>query len=341
MAKIAIVQCADTGPLESIVHMLNSVGYTCKVPGDALCRMLKTLGCDTIIDPKFLYENYGYSEAFRLDKATVHEMNKCDLYVDIKAQRNGKLVAKEWPNLANRIVWYRINGGEPEHIIRSDGFDCGDERNPGCPIITPNLNYAKPGPWSDTTYTCWPPFYRFRDYAEPRKPGKQSVCLIHNLRGWGYEMLGAVIGRLGVKCYGLGSPDGLIKHAQVAKTLRTALSMVHLKSSDAPGYALYEALSAACPLILSRRLIWRNAMQDMYIPNETCLVFDRETHDELTDYDVKWCMAEIGECIERLSDPVYNAKIGEAGRAKLVELMWNVERDSESFANFLHNVLPK
>ena len=118
--------------------------------------------------------------------------------------------------------------------------------------------------------------------------------------------------------------------------------MVHLKSSDAPGYALYEALAAACPLIVSRRLIWRNRMQDLFTPGKTCLVFDRETHEGLSPKDVEECTNEIREGLVSLSNHEYNRLIGEAGRKRLREVMWNENRkeDRDQLIKFFKAVLP-
>lgn len=144
--------------------------------------------------------------------------------------------------------------------------------------------------------------------------------------------------QIGVKCYGVRSPDGLIPHSEIPGRLSQTLAMVHLKSNDAPGYALYEALSAACPIVLTRRLIWRCQMQDLFIPGETCYVFDRETHDALSSEDVKECTIDVVEALERLSDPKENQRIGTNGLFRLKELMWDADRDGDSFKEFMERM---
>lgn len=350
--KTAILQVADTGPLESLVVMLRSVGYECFLPDDRLKGDLRRIGCDTVLDVQGLVENWGYSQLMRLPEAPSSMMRTADLYVDVKGHRNGAKVLQSWPELKGKILWYRINGGEPEHVIRRDADgsvteDCGDERDPPCPILTPNLWYqdeylagvdekgelvSKRFPWADKSFACYPPFYRFDDYFT--RHGRSHlydapICLIHNLQGWGYGKLTEKIRALGVRCHGRGSPDDLIPHSQVSRELCSALAMVHLKSSDAPGYAIYEGLSAGCPLVVSKRLIWRNRMQDLLIPEETCLVFDRETHEGLTDQDVDECELAIGTALNRLRDPILNERIGTAGREKLLSLMWSDEREGD------------
>lgn len=326
--KTAILQVADTGPLESLVVMLRSVGYKCFLPDDGIKSELRGLDCDCVLDVKALVENWGYAQPINLPLANKAMMQTADLYVDVKAHRNGPKIWSRWPNLQKKTLWYRINGGEPEHVIRGTE-DYGDEVNPPCPVLTPNMWY-RGQPFNGFAYAMWPLFYRFDDYYT--KHGRahlyaKPICLIHNLQGWGYAKLIERVRALDVRCHGRSSPDGLIPHGEVARDLYSALAMVHLKSSDAPGYALYEGLAAGCPLIVSRRLIWRNQMQDLLIPEETCLVFDRETHDGLTDQDVDECELVIETALNRLKDQALNERIGMAGRTKLQELMWNDERE--------------
>ena len=364
MIKKAILQVADTGPLESLVLMLRSVGYECFLPNDGIKSELRGLNCECVLDISSLVENWGYTQPMELSVANKAMMQTADLYVDVKAHRNYDKVVKRWPNLSNKVLWYRINGGEPEHVIRRDAEgnvteDYGDERNPPCPVLTPNLWYKQysgsdPGeaivdcdsiPITRKAFACYPPFYRFDDYYTKHRRAHlydAPICLIHNLAGWGYAKLIERIRALGVRCHGRSSPDGLIPHGEVARELYSALAMVHLKSSDAPGYALYEGIAAGCPLVVSKRLIWRNRMEELLIPEETCLVFDRETHDGLTDQDVDECETAVKIALERLRDPVLNERIGMAGRARLQELMWDARRPSDltSLQLFMERTFP-
>ncbi len=361
-SKIAILQVADTGPLESLVVMLRSVGYECYLPNNRLKGMLRNVGCDTVINVSDLVANMGYEPPLPLDEVGISSMYKSNtLYVDVKAHRNYEKVVQQWPNLKNRVLWYRINGGKPEIVPGK-----GDEVNPPCPILTPNLWYAdkeipdntpleyekmvdpgecyigetmmppgrnmKLAPWKEKSYAVWPPFYRIDEYYPKlgrKYPYGPPVCLIHNLEGWGYGKLIEPLKKLGVQFYGQGSPNGLIPHSKVPELLSNALCMIHLKSSDAPGYALYESLAAACPVVCSRRLIWRNRMESLFLPGETCQVFDRETHEPLSDEDVNQCMYDIGNCIKNLSDRQYNNYIGLSGRARLKEVCWSSSNPSD------------
>lgn len=343
----AILQVADTGPLESLVVMLRSVNWECFLPDSRLRDKLRSLGCDTVLDIDHLVSGMGYERPMALPLAGVSHMERNDVvYVDIKAHRNGPRIWKTWPHLEYRTLWYRINGCAPEHVVNNRG-DHGDERNPPCPILTPNLWYREEGPdkpWSNRAYAVWPPFYRWNEYFDvhgrPESTYNNPICLIHNLEGWGYGRMIKPLRDLGVKCYGDRSPDGLIPHKSVPKALSTSLAMVHLKSSDAPGYALYEALAAGCPLIVSRRLIWRNRMEGLFMPEETCLVFDRETHDALSAEDVQRCTQEIKDGLYRLSYPSENQRIGNAGRERLKHLMWSDKQswNVESLRVFLNRM---
>jgi len=391
----AILTVADTGPRESLVEMLDSIGIDCVIPTDKLRSTLQSWGLDCILDPSRLEAEMGYSVAAPLPQVGLEALDRKDtLVVDVKAHRNYDRILKHKPNLAGRILWYRINGGQPEHVVNARG-DFGDERNPPCPILTPNLWYkqefedvpcdecppeeqidltdqglpriafkpyhSKCGgrgvlsvemPWRGKSFACWPPFSRISEYNVLRRPGDgvnetwkkyaNPVCLVHNLQGWGYGNLIERVRQLGVRCYGLGSPDGLLQHGEARIRLESALALVHLKSSDAPGYALYEALASGCPIICPRRLIWRNRMEDLLVENETCLCFDRETHDSLSPEEAVTCSAEIEKHLKYLSSNRNNKKIGLAGRERLQEVMWSSKRDKdvESLRNFFKKNFP-
>jgi len=422
MARLAILQVADTGPLESLVVMLRAVGYECALPDERLKATLRRVGCDTVLDVSNLVRGWGYDPPMPLPYAGVADMSRTDaIYVDVKGHRNGPLVERHWPNLRGRVLWYRINGGKPEHVIRrcddckrrnamrervaekiieptvqqliDTGIlpqpmtkpavdwpenslcprceDCGDEVNPPCPVLTPNQWYhqwdlrhwrvyrdpetslascdvCKTGEAglddeACKSYTCWPPFVRFGDYYDkhqrigfitPRTTAS-PICLIHNVNGWGYRDLVDPMRGLGVRVYGNGSPDGLINHSTIPQELSSALAMVHLKSSDAPGYAIYECLASACPLICTRRLIWRCRMEGLLVPGETCLVFDRETHEGLTPEDVTSCTAEVAGHLAKLKNQDYNRQIGLAGYNRLREVMWREDRDADGLRKFM------
>jgi hypothetical protein len=127
--KQAVLQVSDSGPLESLVAMLGHAGYQCYLPTKDLQNHLRGLGCDTVLEVADLVRVWGYDWPRELPAATTRLMDSCDLYVDVKAHRNGPKVWDRWPRLRGRTLWYRINGGMPEHVVRG-GEDCGDEVNP-------------------------------------------------------------------------------------------------------------------------------------------------------------------------------------------------------------------
>ena len=337
---LAICQVADTGPLESLAVMLRAISIEPVLPNRAIRDRLRAIGCDTVLEISDLVRSWGYEQPFEMAEAGLNDMRRRDvIYVDVKAHRSYAKVVKEWTNLEGRVLWYRINGGKPEHVINERG-DHGDEVNPPCPVLTPNQWYHEQG--YKTAYAFWPPFHRVHEYHEKRIHDNHNknkydnpICLLHNANGWGYGALIDVMReRFGLRIHGVGSPDGLINHREVSIRLSSALCMIHLKSSDAPGYAIYEALAAACPIICTRRLIWRCRMEELLIPGETCLVFDRETHDGLTAEDVVNCTNEVAQHIKTLSNIDENRRIGEAGCAKLKELMWSATKDALALVDF-------
>lgn len=355
MAKTAVLQVADTGPLESLVVMLRAAGYDCLLPDARVRGALRAAGCDTVLDVEGLVRDWGYAPPFPdapLGHAGPDEVARCDLFVDVKAHRSLPKILSAFPTLKGRVLWYRINGGKPEHVVK-DGVDYGDEADPPCPVLTPNRWYAEtwlpneghfgntPAPWADRAYSFWPPFVRAADYSNPRPTRadqyRPPVCLTHNLAGWGYADLIEPVRRLGVRCHGVRSPDGLVPHARTPSLLRDALAFVHLKSSDAPGYALLEAVHAGCPVVAPRRLVWRNRTHDLFEEGVTYLAFDRETHDPLSPADVRECGREIGEALARLRDPAENRRVGDAARERLRWIAWDESRpaDVASLREFL------
>lgn len=346
MTKIAILQMADCGPAESTAVMLRAAGYDVYLPDDRLRGILREIGCDTVLSAKELVRSWGYEHP-RIPYIGPDGMAQCSLFCDVKAHRSYNRIVRYWPRLADRVLWTRINGGKPEHVIRRNDRgevteDCGDEVNPPCPVLTPNLWYEG----KKRAYACWPPFARLEEYNpanRPREPAQYTapVCLIHNVRGWGYQAVVEPFRQLGVKFLGVGCPDGLAQHKTARGHLSQALAMVHCKSSDAPGYALYEALASGCPVVCTGRLIWRCRMQSLLIPGKTCLTFDRrETHDGLTEEQVAEDTHLVKKILEALQIPALNSQIGESGRRQLEAVMWDENRDGPGFRNWMERMFP-
>lgn len=319
--------------------MLRSVGWDCLLPDAGLRDALRSLGCDTVLGVDDLVRSGSYDEPLeKLRPAGVRDMDADDVvYVDVKAHRNGPKVWRRWPRLESRTLWYRINGSAPEHVVNQYG-DMGDEVHPPCPVLTPNRWYADPESWTcwvgdaDRFYSFWPPFVRWDDYQRSREKNRRyspPLCLVHNVAGWGYGPLVGPLRELGVRIHGQSEPDGLLPHREVAARLTSALCYVHLKSSDAPGYAIYEAMAAGCPVVVPRRLIWRSRMGELLEAGITCLVFDRETHDPFSQDDVESCTIEVQAHMKFLADPEVNRLFGEAGRERLRNVMWSLQREAD------------
>jgi len=345
--KVAVIQCADTGPLESLVLMLRALGYKCLRVGQELSSQLIKAGCDTVMTSEYLHDSMGYELPLVIDGvATPRDAENCDLFVDVKAHRNLPFILNRFPSLEGKVLWYRINGGQPEHVVNARG-DHGNELDPPCPVVTPNQWYKSgiPGkawmtfPWADRAYAFWPKFARAKEFdTEDRaiKDFRHPVCLIHNASGWGYQNLIEGVRKMGVKVFGRGSPDGLVHHSRAMDLLTCASCMVHLKSNDAPGYSLYEAIHSGCPIILPRRLIWRCRMEELFVENETCLCFDRETHDPIeSQSEINHCLDEIRSHLTTLSSPEKNVEVSANAFVRLKQLEWNEGRDLEGFRKFM------
>ena len=324
--RLAILQVADTSPLESLVVMLRAAGYSCALPDKSLRAELIDAGCDTVYAHESLVNGRGYErEKFNLPEVGPKAVDRAALYVDVKAHRNGPKVVARWPRLAGRVLWYRINGGEP--MIGPKG----NELAPGCPILTPNAWYKG----RDDAYWFWPMFARWEQHLAPRRPGNDAVCLVHNLKGWGYADIGEYLRASGasIKMHGThGSPDGMIPHAKIPAVLASAKVMVHLKSNDCPGYALVEAVASRCPVILSRKLIWRMRQEDLWVEGETCLCYDRPTHEPRTPEETERYGREILGHLDTLKErPEVGEAIAMRAFGRYARLSWKEGRDGPGF----------
>jgi len=92
------------------------------------------------------------------------------------------------------------------------------------------------------------------------------------LGGYG-EIVDRCTENLNVKCFGKGSPHGQIRHSEVPYKVATGKALVHLKSVDCPGWALYEALLGGCPVITGRFLNSRMLAYELLEHDKTCLEF--------------------------------------------------------------------
>lgn len=365
--KLAILQMADEPQIVSTALMLRHAGYEVMTCGSALRDELKRAGLDTVLATDHM-ERLGYDKC-NVPEATPRDMERCDLFVEIKV-RNVPLITNRWPRLKGKVLYWRVNGAQPEICPKG-----GDEVNLPCPIVTACLWYGtsryrdgrgdatnhgeggfKPVAFDDLmayhrsvklcdtesmAYVFWPPYPNSAEYDKiDRRPLKYydpPYCLAHSTRAWGYGEIVNQCVDLGVKVYGNNSPAGQISHRAVSGVASQALALVHLKSVDCPGWALYEAMLAGCPVITGRLLNSRMLAYGLLEHGLTCLEFGVPASMEYGRGDMNFpqCVTDIREALGMLSNPFENQRIGENGRKRLNELMWNVERDGDSFKKFM------
>lgn len=339
MSKLAILQMSDTPQIESSAQMLRYAGYKVKVCGSALRNQLKSYGCDTVTAVQQMIQ-IGYDTLDpTIEEASPQDFENCDLYCDVK-YRNLQKIWERHPTHKKRSCWWRVNGARPE--ASPDG---GEEINTECPVITANLWYGTEeyNPHKKN-YVFWPPYPRSADYDPDRRKDLRNYaepyCLCHGIAGWGYdEIVGECRTRFNVKIYGIATPNGIVPHRRVAELAATSIAMLHLKSVDCPGWAIYEAMLAGCPIIVSRLLINRMLGHELFVEGETCLAFGLPGDETgRGDMGFEKCPIEIAEHLNALRDPNTNRRIGLAGREKLLQLMWREDRDGPGFVRHLQTV---
>ena len=372
--KLAILQMADEPQIVSTALMLRHAGYESRICGPGLRRELLEAGLDTVLSTSRM-EDLGYDRLEGIREAEVRDVEKCDLFVEIKV-RNVEKLWNRWPSLKGKTAYWRVNGSQPEICPKG-----GDEVNLPCPIITACLWYGSPrytlktdgqGNLTETkeaanhrqgnatslenlreewrslkkgdngmAYTFWPPYPRSKEYDEinrDKEPGwSPPYCLAHSARAWGFGEIIDQCAALGVRVYGNNSPAGQVSHRHVPNLVRESLCLVHLKSVDCPGWALYEAMLGGCPVVVPRLLNSRMLAYDLLEDGETCLEFGVPASEEYGRGPMEFekCLSDIQTALVRLSSPEENRRIGENGRKRLNELMWRADRDGSGFLEFM------
>jgi len=193
-------------------------------------------------------------------------------------------------------------------------------------------------------YTFWPSYPRHNQYDVIERSNMAEYgnpyCVCHSVHAWGYnEDIDPLAEDPGVKFYGNNSPHGQIPHTEVAYVTANAQSLVHMKSVDCPGWALYEAMLSGVPVITGRLLNSRMLAYDLLEDGVTCLEFGIPASMEYGrgPTNIPRCIGDVREAINMLKDPHLNREIGNAGKKRLNDLMWNGERDGEEFIEFMDN----
>ena len=232
---------------------------------------------------------------------------ECDLYVHVKPEK-----------LREGGLLFFINGG-------SHG-----DNDFGVPTVTSNF-YIK------NAFKTYVPYFN-RHGIKPRETTqyKKPIGLLHGGFGWGFKRY---FGGLEphVDIWGSKSPKGILPQIEVRKMLNETLCFVHMKSNDAPGYALYEAFASAVPIIVPRFFVNNTMFHDLFIDGETCLMFDNDdaSAKEETKEQTGEVVERIVRLIERLKDPDENYRIGMNGLFKWRELTrWTPEK-RDKFAEYL------
>jgi hypothetical protein len=356
MSKNAILNIADTGALESTAMMLTAAGYKCYRPGPVLLAKIRQASATPVFSVEDLHDDFGYDWPRVNDLADLGDMASCDLFVDVKAHVNYPHLVRRWPNLAGRVLWCCLNGGDP--LKRKDGLPWAD---PPCPVLTNNQWYnclnrcigcgamsdlemeephkSSPAsrykdcqwpvedvPWAGRAYACYPPYARLADRKRAGMDGP-PVCLVHNVNGWGYGHLVETFRALGGKCYGVGCPDGMLPYPNAMEELSHAVCVVYLKVGDTVGYATVEALASEVPFVCTSFYISETRLGQLVEPDRTCCVFDPHSQAK--------AQLDLEAILRHLSNPDVNRRVGQAGRQRLLEVMWNADRDLAGFKGFL------
>lgn len=313
----------DTKPAESLALMLESLGHEVFMLTDQAIQKYYKQGYRGGVTSDLL-KSMGYYQARIKPTDTLEGF---DMFFDLKLQ-DLEAMLEIHPDIKGAL--YVINGG-------CDGYE---HYGLHYPTITNNF-------WIKNAFHVWSP--PVDDYTPREEMGKDTpIGLLHNAYGWGFtSYINEIVKKTEVRIYGdYGSPAGKIKNEQVEEKMRDSLCFLHLKSSDCPGWALYEAFETATPVVLPSLLAARMKMEEMYIDGETCLtfgdnIFEQDKDDpriirEEVDKEMPAAIDELCEKVEKLKDPEYNKKIGMQGHLhwkKLTE--WTPEKQ-EALTNYLN-----
>ena len=301
----AIVCGCDTHPVRSLALMLRSVGFEVKMLTDQAMARLAECGYTGGVTSELL-KNMGYVDA-GLPPADEKDLEDCDLYVDIKVPDADSML-RLYPRLTGRTAIFLINGGGDAYVTYGEHY----------PVITTNFHVAS------NAFQCYMPFDNLHGLVPRETPAVPDppMGLLHNAKNWGFgSILERVIERTGVRIYGsYDSPAGLLPNDKVGERLSKSLCFIHMKASDCPGYALYEAFATATPVVVTDLFIERMKYRDLYQDGKTCLTWGKGSYEicgerivEYIDKTADQMVEQIAGCVERLKDPELNRRIGLVG----------------------------
>jgi len=325
----AVVTGCDTHPVRSLALMLKSVGYEVKMLGDFEMNRLAKRGYTGGVQAKLL-KKMGYVNA-GLDVGRIEDLDDCDVFFDIKVS-DAQSMVDIFPRLEDKTRVFLINGGGDQYVDYSDHY----------PVVTSNF-HVKQG--KHKPFQCYMPFDNVQGLKPKKWPGDlPPIGLLHNAKGWGFKhIMDRVRDKTGLRVYGsYGSPDGLLPNNRVGEELTNSMCFVHLKASDCPGYALYEAFATATPVVVTDLFIERMKFHELYENDVTCLTWGKGSY-KVTGEDIVEYMEEkadamveqIADAVNKLEDVEDSMRIGEAGYERWRKLTdWTHEK-KHAFAKWM------
>lgn len=310
--------------------MLRSAGYEVSMLNDQAINTLRGKGYTGGVSRQEL-NSMGYTEP-NMPMVGLEGLTGADLFVDLKTAYLDSFV-RLYSDIP--VLHFLINGG------KDDYDNCGFSY----PVATANM-------WVEgNAFKVWLPF----DNVHNLKPREQKsaytvpIGLLHNAKNWGFgHMLQEIMDRTGVRIYGAGSPGGVLHNSKLAEVFATTVGLLHIKSNDCPGYALYEAMEAGVPLILCEQMLDRMKMRDLYEEGVTCELWGGDFYDKKycqeTGLTKEWfrdnpsgVIDGMMVALEKLKDPAYNEKIGKAGHKRFHELTDWTPKKRKDFVKFLND----
>lgn len=289
----------DTKPAESLALVLESIGFDVYMLTDEALSRYRQKGYTGGVD-RALLRSMGYSDARIKPTDTVE-----GVFFDLKL-KDLESMLKIHPEVKG--VLYPINGGWDDYEHYGDHY----------PTITNNF-------WIRNAFHFYSPMVG--DLKPKTKAGDEPpVDFLHNAYGWGMRsFINQIVDKTGVRVYGAyGSPAGMIPNTKAGEVLTNSRCFVHLKASDCPGWALWEAFATATPVVVLSLFVKRMKFEDLYINEETCLtwgdnIFVQDKDDpriikEFVDREMPIALEELYEKVDKLmKDPEYAHELGMKG----------------------------